>query len=71
MRLLIYGTIIYLGPAETLFQEEYFVLMKKALRENGVLCTQVSQTNKAKEREIWLSEKIEIYSYKREETQCD
>lgn len=29
-----------IGPAESLFQESYFALMKKALRPNGVICSQ-------------------------------
>lgn len=28
------------GPAETLFQEEYYQLMKKALKPNGIICSQ-------------------------------
>lgn len=29
-----------IGPAESLFQENYFALMKKALKPNGVICSQ-------------------------------
>lgn len=29
-----------IGPAESLFQESYFALMKKALRPNGIVCSQ-------------------------------
>lgn len=29
-----------IGPAETLFQESYFALMKRALKPNGVVCSQ-------------------------------
>lgn len=29
-----------IGPAESLFQESYFALMKKALKPNGVICSQ-------------------------------
>lgn len=29
-----------IGPAESLFQESYFSLMKKALKPNGVICSQ-------------------------------
>jgi spermidine synthase len=28
------------GPAESLFQESYYELMKNALRENGIICCQ-------------------------------
>lgn len=28
------------GPAESLFQEEYYKLMRDALRDNGILCCQ-------------------------------
>lgn len=28
------------GPAESLFQESYFALMKKALKPNGIICSQ-------------------------------
>ncbi|XP_033097915.1 spermidine synthase-like [Anneissia japonica] len=28
------------GPAEVLFQEDYYILMKDALREGGIVCTQ-------------------------------
>lgn len=37
------STIIFisrLGPAESLFQESYYELMKKALKPDGVLCCQ-------------------------------
>lgn len=29
-----------IGPAESLFQESYFSLMKQALRPNGIICSQ-------------------------------
>lgn len=29
-----------IGPAESLFQESYFALMKQALRPNGIVCSQ-------------------------------
>lgn len=29
-----------IGPAESLFQESYFTLMKKALKPNGIICSQ-------------------------------
>lgn len=29
-----------IGPAESLFQESYFALMRKALKPNGVICSQ-------------------------------
>lgn len=29
-----------IGPAETLFQESYFALMKRALKPNGIVCSQ-------------------------------
>lgn len=29
-----------IGPAESLFQESYFALMKRALKPNGVICSQ-------------------------------
>lgn len=29
-----------IGPAESLFQESYFALMKKALKPNGIICSQ-------------------------------
>lgn len=28
------------GPAESLFQESYFSLLKQALRPNGIICSQ-------------------------------
>lgn len=28
------------GPAESLFQESYFALMKQALKQNGIICSQ-------------------------------
>lgn len=31
-----------IGPAESLFQESYFGLMKNALRGNGIVCSQGS-----------------------------
>lgn len=31
------------GPAESLFQESYFVLMKQALKPNGIICSQGSK----------------------------
>ena len=30
----------FAGPANTLFQKEYYSLMKKALRPGGIVCTQ-------------------------------
>lgn len=29
-----------IGPAESLFQESYFALMKQALKPNGIICSQ-------------------------------
>ena len=30
----------HLGPAASLFQKEYYELMKSALKEDGILCSQ-------------------------------
>ena len=36
----IHHLFIHLGPAESLFQESYYELMKKALKPDGLLCCQ-------------------------------
>lgn len=37
---LFFVSIVYLGPAVSLFQKSYFELMKRALRPGGIVCSQ-------------------------------
>lgn len=43
------------GPAQVLFQQTYFELLKKALKPGGVICTQASF--------IWLEKCTPLNSY--------
>lgn len=41
----VFNSIHYIGPAESLYTDSFYYTMKSALRKGGIICTQVSYYN--------------------------